>query len=85
MRFREHRGELAESMATVVELEPTVAALCEHINRLAILGQVKITPRMVHFNVCPYDPRVDWHTCWVFVRGFGVIGCIDHETGVLIP
>lgn len=84
MRFREQRGGLVESLETTVDIEPTRQAICDHINGLKMVGIPVITPRMLSITQSNYDPRVKWHTCWVHIRGMGVFGCIDHETGELL-
>jgi len=62
MKYRQHKGMLADSMETVVELDATIEALVDHIND-------------VYADVCPpvsaanttvadygYDGRINWNT-----------------------
>lgn len=76
MKFREHRGALADSMATCVEIADRTA-LIEHLYRnfSAPLPFYAIT-------ISPYDEepdrRIDWPCTYiVMLKGFGVIGFTD--------
>jgi len=71
MRFREHRGTLADSMATVVEVADR-AALVAHVENL--LGHA------ADIEVKPYggvDQRNGWDTYIVTLAGYGVLGFTD--------
>lgn len=84
MKFREHRGTLADSMQTQVEL-PDRAALLAHIAKLLEPFGYKFEPSWVHVE--PYawyeadkaywDKRVRWHTYIVTLDGYGVLGFTD--------
>jgi hypothetical protein len=63
IKFRGHRGTLDEAMKTVVELEPTLAALTAHLG--AKPKQVKVEKYM-------YDDRIGWDTHIVTVDGEAV-------------
>lgn len=80
MKFREHRGGLAESMATVVEVADR-AALVAHVKGLltpfAFGGDIG-----AGLDVRPYDPlrldeRIGWYTHIVTLEGYGVLGFTD--------
>lgn len=77
IRFREHRGGLAESMATLVELEDR-DALVAYVQKL-LRPFTDVRPEQV--EVKPYsgaDPRIGWaRTLVVTVEGYGVIGFAD--------
>lgn len=79
MKFREHRGGLAESMATVVEL-PDRAALLEHCRTLLacwpIAPPVTDEALQVGGHVI-FDARTGWHTHIVLLKGLGVLGFTD--------
>lgn len=78
MKFREHRGDLAESMETVVEL-PDHAALLEHIRKLAEPWPTfpSVTAETVHIEPCGRDERIGWNTHIVTLDGYGVLGFTD--------
>ncbi len=63
IKFREHRGTLAEAMETVVELEPTLAAVALHL---------KVKPKQVQVKKYTYDDRIGWDTYIVTVDGDAV-------------
>lgn len=78
MRFREHRGGLAESVETLTELSDR-NALVNHCQSL-------LQPYSFHFEpsalkVEPYggkDTRIGWdETYIVTVEGYGVMGFTD--------
>jgi hypothetical protein len=75
MKFREHRGGLAESMETVVE----VANRVELIIHLAHLME-RYPGTVVDFQkikIEPYggwDERIGWDTYIVTLEGYGVLG-----------
>lgn len=68
MQVRQHRGLLADSMKTVVTIEPSMEALAAHIS--SIYGE----PVSVEdITVEPYgnqpDERIGWYTHIVLVKG----------------
>jgi hypothetical protein len=80
MYFREHRGELRESLATMVELKDR-DALAAHCS--VILGDLA-RPNLAREapKVQPYFAQRDERTGWektyiVIIEGFGPIGFID--------
>ncbi len=81
MKFREHRGTLADSMATMVELEPTKTALVLHLQ--SILAGWPSAPMPMHFNTNVQwyygeDPRIDWKATYIVtILRYGVIGFTD--------
>lgn len=80
MKIRAHRGGLAESMATVVEIEPTAQAVADHITAAWdwLLDGKVISPDSV--KVKKYgdgvDTRIGWDTYLVTVDG-SVFGMTD--------
>lgn len=62
MRFREHRGTLAESLATTTEIH-TRQELIDHLQ--PSFGSLKI--KDVVFSHYGYDKRIDWDTWMVSV------------------
>lgn len=70
MQFRWHRGSLADSMATVVVIEPTKAAL------LVELRKVILQAHEDSVEVEPYGPGIDerigWRTHIVTINGSAV-------------
>ena len=76
MKFREHRGSLAESMDTVVELEGR-NALLRHCQELLAPYQFNFEPEAL--KVEPYsrepDTRIDWDQTYVVkIDDYGVMG-----------
>jgi len=77
MKFRQHRGSLADSMATVVELRDR-AALAEYCREL-------LRPYAFEFpdealKIVPYssDARIGWDPqSLVTIEGYGVMGMTD--------
>lgn len=75
MKFREHRGGLAESMATVVELntkEEFVAHMRKQAERFGVKGEFTL-----RFEDGSYDERIGWNTVTVVLEGTGVLGMLD--------
>jgi len=78
MKLREHRGNLAESMATVIEIPPTLEALKTVINNeLSVFGVPEITDNMIRIEPYGFDKRINWNTHIVMIAGYGVYGYID--------
>lgn len=76
MKFREHRGSLDASMETIVELEPTVDALVNHLNATCSMFEFKAEDLRLKFTGS--DRRIAWNESWyVYFEGFGVIGMSD--------
>jgi hypothetical protein len=70
--FREHRGSLEESMATVTELE-SWTALVEYV--IALVKPYRETTKDdVLLKWYGYDERVNWNTTLVLVKDYGVVG-----------
>jgi hypothetical protein len=61
MKYRDHRGGLAESMETVREIEPTIDAL-------AVILKVPSSAITVE-KYGGYDERIGWDTYLVCVEG----------------
>lgn len=77
MKFREHRGDLNESMTTVVELDPTSEALKAHLEHILKNWKV-VRPLKLHIEHYAYDSRIEWDTYIVKVEGSGfVVGFTD--------
>jgi hypothetical protein len=76
MKFREHRGSLWDSMATLVEL-PDRAALLAHCQRLLDPFDVQVLDSQLRIEPYTYDDRVRWETWIVSIDGYGVIGFTD--------
>lgn len=79
MRFREHRGSLADSLATLVELD-TRAQLIEHIENCYAcfihgydFSEIRIEPYFME-----PDARCGWERTYIVsLPGLGVIGFTD--------
>lgn len=85
MKFRKHRQLLCESMETVVELEPTLDALVEHLRAWTRLCGfyteeeivAGISPETLHVKAYGYDQRINWDTYIVHSDAMGVFGFTD--------
>jgi len=78
MKFREHRGGLAEAMETVVEVEG-MRGLVAHMQKLAEQWPSMPVINVNTVKVKPYgfDSRINWDTHLVTVEGYGVFGFTD--------
>ena len=77
MKLRQHTGSLAASMATTIEIEPSIDALADTIR--STLDQYGIDA-LGPVHVEPYggiDARTGWDTHIVIVDGYGVYGFTD--------
>lgn len=65
MKIRQHRGGLAESMETLAEIEPTVAAVRQYLKERRAGGFVTSLP----IKVVPYgkgpDTRIGWDQTYI--------------------
>ena len=81
MRFREHRGGLAEAMDTAVNLSGR-EALVAHCAALLRPYDIQVDDSMVKVGVYNpgRDPRIGWEKTYVVtVTGYGVIGFCDED------
>jgi hypothetical protein len=76
MKLREHRGGLAESMETTIEIVANMRALREHINK-ELSPNLVVTEGMLHVEPYGFDDRIKWHTFIVTIDGYGVFGFTD--------
>ncbi len=76
MKFREHRGSLADSMATVVEISDRTALVSLLAGRLGDYG-FEFADRDLVIASYGYDHRIDWDTHIVTIEGYGVAGFTD--------
>ena len=69
-KFRQHRGQLAESLATT--------ETCTSLEQLRSICQ-RLGVDADHVRVEPYiyDHRIAWDTHIVMVPGYGVVGFTD--------
>jgi hypothetical protein len=89
MKFREHRSNLAESMATLVEFQDK-QALVAHIRYLLHPYNLDVTAKDVAARLYSTsgDSRIGWEKVYVVtVDGYGVIGfsnaAIEPESGTV--
>lgn len=77
MKFRQHRGSLADSMKTVVEL-PDRAALLAHCRALLLPYQFEFPDAALHVERYGPDARSGWDSqSLVTIDGYGVMGMTD--------
>jgi hypothetical protein len=85
MRVREHRGNsLEESLATMVNIEPTSEALTEHINSVLAKYEFRTQPESITVTMLMDEPdhRTGWErTCAISVDGYGFFGFCDQLVG----
>lgn len=77
MKFREHRGSLADSMETVIEIPATKAALKEAINNALLPYEAQFTEEQILIDRLTFDERTGWDTHIVYAKGYGVFGFTD--------
>jgi hypothetical protein len=78
MKLRQHRGGYAESMATVIDIEPTKAALLQAILDSGEMWLPKpLTEDHIGITFASIEPRSGWHTHIVTVKDWGVYGYTD--------
>lgn len=76
MKFREHRGSLAESMATMVEM-PDRSALVAHIAKQLSGWPVAVNDEAITVESYGHDDRIGWDAHIVILKDFGPIGFTD--------
>lgn len=76
MKFRFHRGSLAESMATAREFS-TSSDLVEFVLRHAQENGVPCVAADVSTEPQSHDKRVGWNSHLLLVKGWGVVGMTD--------
>jgi hypothetical protein len=74
MKLRQHRGSLAESLATEVEIYNTLHALSTYIARDLKQFGVSVEPEHVSVSFYAHDPRIPSDVYLVEVEGYGVYG-----------
>lgn len=78
MRLRQHKGGYAESMATMVEVEPTRPALLQAILDSGMVGLPEsLTEDHLGVTFASVDPRNHWNTHIVTIKDWGVYGYTD--------
>lgn len=77
MKLRQHRGQLANSMATVIEIAPYRSSLALAVNdEMAEFG-FAVAEEAIHVEHCGRDDRNGWDTHIVTIDGYGVYGFVD--------
>ena len=77
MKLRQHRGSLAESLATEVEIYNTLHALHTYVARDLKQFDVVVQPEQIKVSFYVHDPRTCSNTYLVEVEGYGVYGFTD--------
>ncbi len=73
IKYRDHRGSLAESMETVQEFE-TGEDLVDYLKKDS---SFPVFIHLVEIKHYCFDKRINWETHIVTVKGFGVMGFTD--------
>lgn len=81
MKFRQHRGTLAESMETVVELADRAALDAYLVKQLK--PWMDVTPERIEAKPYTHDRRIDWDTWAVLVDGT-IVGFTDGDPGEVV-
>lgn len=76
MKLREHRGLLADSMKTVVEIDPTIESLANAIQN-SLHDFLCVDKDKIKVKPYVYDDRIKWDTHIVTIDGYGVYGFTD--------
>jgi hypothetical protein len=71
--FREHRGTLEDSMATVVTINNRDELVSHIADKLTPFG-IDVKPEDVQVSPYAKDERIDWDTYIVTLQGYGVVG-----------
>ncbi len=83
MRFRFHKGQLNESLKTLVKVK-NIKELCSAINKYYKVLDKKflISHQDIYFQYIGYDERIGWDTFYVKDKRDGhVIGMSDADLG----
>jgi hypothetical protein len=80
MKFREHRGGLAESMATEVTIDSSLDALAEHLEKVLLKAFRSGSITVKLYDERP-DERIGWLKTFVVLDDHGVIGFTDQMPG----
>lgn len=78
MKYREHRGGLSDSMATMVEVNG-LQGLLWHLSKRAETypSFPVVSEKTVHIEPYGFDDRIGWDTHIVTLDGYGVLGFTD--------
>jgi len=76
---RQHTGGLQESLATTVDIEPTLEALATSMSES--LGVV-VKPRQITVKPYGYDSRIDWNTYIIVIKKLRPDGTIAEDGSV---
>lgn len=81
IKYRDHRGGLAESMETAQEFQ-TMDQVREYVTKSLYPLGVDVTKENFHSEFyCEEDKRIGWKpVCIVTIDGFGVAGWSDAES-----
>jgi len=91
MKFREHRGALTESLKTIVDIEPTHAALAAYVRKKVgeqLAFDATTLERLINADTVKskyycYDERIHWITYIVTVNIDGVDDVVGFHDGPL--
>jgi hypothetical protein len=78
MLFRQHRGNLSESMKTLVELKDKEALVLHCQGLVDLFFTFEPDELTVELSSDKEDARIGWkQTYFVIIKNFGVIGMTD--------
>lgn len=76
MKIRLHRGGLADSLATMREIQPTIEAVLAYVREDFPRPDFPLSTEDLSFRHVGFDERIGWETYYVVSRA-------DHWSGVL--
>ena len=76
MKIRLHRGGLADSLATMREIPPTIEAVLAYVREDLPRPDLPLTAEELSLKYVGFDERIGWETYYVVSRA-------DHWSGVL--
>lgn len=78
-RYRDHRGGLAESMATQRTFADRAELVAYVASSLAPWGFAVTDEDLRVEHYCDGDDRIGWADCFIVIwPGFGVVGLLEH-------
>jgi hypothetical protein len=78
VRFREHKGNLGDSLATTVVLKDW-DELVDYIAGLLEPWNFTVRPERVYAIAYGRDDRIGWDTYLITLDGYGVMGFTDGD------
>lgn len=81
-QYRDHRGELAESLKTI-QVFNDLKGLINYLRKSLSLYHFQFLDSDVEIDYYCYDHRINWNTYIVTIKNLGVIGFTDYNPNSL--